>query len=323
MGNVVDRLKVIVFIALVITISCSGTPLLAAATSPERTIVILTESNRAISKTLGKHLATNLQLLSNQFQVEVIEDFAGKLESTDSLVVTVGQVPLQRLLASGYQGAYLATLITPLEYQTLMSAAPNAKGAAIYHQAPILRQMLLFKELYPKGRRVGILISPEEQGKIDTLQALALKVNLILEYEVVAEPESLSKSLLKLINRTDAIIATNDNKIYNRSTIKSILLTLYRHNKFLLGADKNFIKPGSVATTYTTMQQLLDEVVDAINFYFSHNSQLPSTHFSKRFSVSFNNDVARSLNLVVRKESHYTDIIQATEINFGGVDVYE
>jgi len=288
-----------------------------------QSVIILSDDDRAVSKTLAKHLATNLQLLSNQFSISIINEKQLPITDNHSLVVTIGIVPLKKVIASGYKGKILATLIAPLDYENLTRDIPPTQSSAIYHQAPILRQMLLFKELYPKGRRLGILLTPDEQDKIKLLSELAFKLNLILEYEVVAEEESLSKSLLKLINRTDAVIATNNAKIYNRNTIKSILLTLYRHNKFLLGADKNFIKPGSVATTYTSMQQLLDELVDSINFYFVHGNKLPETHFSKRFGVSFNVDVARSLNLDVKAESHYTDIIQATEINFGEAAIYE
>lgn len=285
--------------------------------------ILLPRQASRIESSFANQLATNLKLLGDSYQVEVLDPDISKPIGNDALIITVGEDALTKAIRLYRKAPKLATLISPLEYEFITTKQNSENVSAIFHQAPVMRQMLLFKELYPTGRRIGILLSPRERNKVDVLKNIAFKLNLILEYEIVTESDNLSKALLKVINRSDALIATNSRSIYNRSTIKSILLTLYRHNKFLLGADKNFIKPGSVATTYTSMQQLVDETTDIVNLFFQRNQTLPKPSFSKRFNVEFNKDVARSLNLEIKPDDHYTDVIQATELNFGSSEMYE
>lgn len=324
----------------------------ATLSHPMNSIVILEQQSDRLSHAFSTHLkdsllSTNLNTnvrLVNAEQSSLLQKITGSFNSDSfndtgnaeipshveqaqqpELLITSGQYALTRALVAGYNKPILAVLINSTDFRAIQKEYPKLSKnvSAIFHQAPLIRQLLLFKEIYPNGKRVGLLLSPNEVHLIDQLKSIALKLDLVIEYEVINDNEELSKNLLKLIGRADAIIATKNNSIYNRSTIKSILLTLYRHNKFLIGADKNFIRPGSIATTYTSLQQLINEVVDTTQYFYNNNQQLPATHFSQRFDVIFNQEVARSLNINIKGNSHYTDLIQAIELNMGEVEVYE
>ncbi|NVJ61246.1 MAG: hypothetical protein HWE27_12700 [Gammaproteobacteria bacterium] len=323
MSSYLCRILTVGLTLLSITLCCTTVVAQRPDIAIQHIKVILDKQPTRIEQSFSDQLITNLKLLGKNFNVEASQVEDKTSNNKNVLIVTVGSKALAKATRVYRDTPILATLISPIEYEFITSERQTNQVSAIFHQAPVMRQMLLFKELYPTGRRIGVLLSPQERNKIEILKNIAFKLNLILEYEIVTEPESFSKALIRVINRSDALIATNSRSIYNRSTIKSILLTLYRHNKFLLGADKNFIKPGSVATTYTSMQQLLDETTDIVSLFFQRNKTLPKPSFSKRFSVDFNEDVARSLNLEVKPSAHYTDVIQATELNFGNSEVYE
>ncbi|PWK50076.1 ABC transporter substrate-binding protein [Pleionea mediterranea] len=330
----------------------------ATLSHPINSIVILEQQSDRLSHAFSSHLkdslvSTNLNVnvrLVNAEQSSLIQKIMGSSEpqittTTDKqnsanqfnnqngnkttkqpeLLITSGKYALTRALVAGYNKPILAVLINSTDFRAIQKKHPKLSKnvSAIFHQAPLIRQLLLFKEIYPNGKRVGLLLSPHEVHLIDALKSIALKLDLVVEYEVINDNEELSKKLLKLISRSDAIIATKNNTIYNRSTIKSILLTLYRHNKFLIGADQNFIRPGSIATTYTSLQQLISEVIDTTQYFYNNNKKLPATHFSQRFDVVFNQEVARSLNINIKGNSHYTDLIQAIELNMGEVEIYE
>lgn len=287
-------------------------------------VLIVDYSNSKVSQLFADNLASSLETPAQRFRVTRTTQDNTNLTTRASLAIAVGKEALLFLLSTNFEGFVLASLIDPVSFNAIMESHPNKsqKTSAIFHEAPVLRQILLFKEISPAGKRVGMLFSPEESYRIEALKNLAIKLNLLFEYEIVENEEELTYDLIKLIKRSDAIIATKNSTIYNRSTIKSILLTLYRHNKFLIGADLSFIRAGSVATTHTTMQQLVNEVTNDVEFFLK-NKRLPESHFSGQFNVKFNEEVARSLNLTVRQESHYTDIIQAAEINFGDGEVNE
>lgn len=304
-----------------------STPSLSPSAKPvedSETVLIVDYENSKVSQLFADSLASGLVTPSQRFRVTRTTQDKTDLTTPASIAIAVGKEALMFLLSTNFDGFVLTSLIDPVSFNAIMQSHQNKtqKTSAIFHEAPVLRQILLFKEISPAGKRVGMLFTPEESYRIDALKNLALKLNLIFEYEVVEDEEELTYHLIKLIKRSDAIIATKNSTIYNRSTIKSILLTLYRHNKFLIGADLSFIRAGSIATTHTTMQQLIDEVINDVGFFIKYK-QLPESHFSGQFNVKFNEQVARSLNLTVRDESHYTDIIQAAEINFGDGEVNE
>ncbi|WP_144395014.1 ABC transporter substrate-binding protein [Pleionea sediminis] len=296
-----------------------------SADNPSNSSVLIVEyGNSVISQTFATRLTKSIALPSQRYQVTRTTLDNSQLTLKAPLAIAVGKEALVFLLNSNYRGSVLATLLSASEYQKITKENPNPdiRLSGVFHQAPLSRQILLFKEFYPSGKRIGILLTPNEEHLIKDIKDFTIKLNLILEYEIVRDEAELTLNLIKLIKRSDAIIATKNESIYNRSTIKTILLTLYRHNKFLIGADKSFVRAGSVATTYTSMQNLLDEVTGDIARFFE-NKQLPNTHYSDQFSVEFNEQVARSLNLNIRDNSHYVDVIQASEINLGDGKFYE
>ncbi len=318
--------KLVTLFSLLITLLAQSTLLIAADKTNLQRIILLESKSDRISSNFSSHLRTNINLRTVGYDVVKIDVEQPEISFDAPLVVTIGEKALNKVLASNYNGSVLATLISPEQYNKAKKLNNKTQAkfiSAIFHESSPIRQLLLFKEILPTGKRVGFLISAKEKESFDELKKFAYKVNLILEHEVVDSPQNLSKSLLRLINRSDAIIATNNPNIYNRSTIKSILLTLYRHNKFLIGSNKRFIKPGSVATTYTSLQHLLDEVVDEVNYFFKFNQKLHSAKYSQRFDIAFNKEVAHSLNLTVKENSHYIDAIQAAEISLGESAVYE
>ncbi len=313
-------------IVLVLLLMLHGILHSAIPDNPPKTRILLLESkqNRTVSS-FSNHLRTSIHLNNENFDVKKVDIEQPDLVLDTPLVITIGKEALQYAVDSKYQGFVLASLIDVKEFERIVETSKNQsikQISAIYHQAPAVRQILLFKELNPSAKRVGLLITPDEQKQIEAIKPFAYKLNLLLEYEVVSNSSDLSKDLLKLINRSDAIIATPNDTIYNRSTIKSILLTLYRHNKYLIGSNRNFIRAGSVATTYTSMQQLLDELVFEVNYFFA-NQQLRDTHYCQGFMVAINKDVARSLNLTIKDDQHYVDAIQANEITLGEKEYYE
>jgi hypothetical protein len=301
---------------------------------PAKTQIILLESkSNKLVNTFSNHLRTAIHLNNPNIDVQRIAIEQPEIMLNTPLVIALGKEALEYLLNSDYQGHILTALIDVKEFELLIEQYQTQKRAqnqkqsqrhigAVFHEASLIRQLLLFKEIKPTAKSVGLLISSDEKQYLNELRSIASKLNLRIESEVVNNTSDLSHDLVQLIHRSDAIIATSNSSIYNRSTIKSILLSLYRYNKFLIGSNKHFIRAGSVATTYTSTQQLLDELVNEVSYFFE-TQKLHPPHFSQDFLVAFNKDVAHSLNLSIKEEQYYIDAIKAGEINLGKKGVYE
>ncbi len=276
---------------------------------------------KQFAEELSSKLKSQLPALNIQ---RVTFDSTDKINDA-AVIVSIGQDSLSALYKKSNSTPVVATLLEPIMFENTEHLKLGPKNIAIFHQSPWLRQAILFKEIFPIGKSLGILIDKSELDLMPDLVAKSAKIGVLIEYEVVEEVENLSKSLLNLIDKkVDAVIATENSSIYNRSTIKGILLTLYRHNKFLIGANQKFIKAGSVASCYTTLAQLVDETMLAIieQLKGPDNADL-KLRPTRSFSVSVNRDVARSLNIILKSEQDYTDAIRVIEINLGGLgEVY-
>ncbi|MCO7227206.1 hypothetical protein [Pleionea sp. CnH1-48] len=287
-------------------------------------VTLITDAKKKLTKSFAQYLKQKIDDSFPGSQVNTIA-FTEKRPRA-SLTITLGRDSLEAVLKKPREGeAILAALITHYEYRQLLSEYPTLKSirlGAIFHDSPIIRQMLLYKEVQPKGQRIGLLITPEEKYLLNLLRPQATKQKLILEYEIVEDVSKLSRSLLRLLNKSDVIIATHNPQIYNRQTIKSILLSLYRNQKFLIGSNRQFVKAGSVASSYTTMSQLLSEITKELS-YFNEHQQLHAPFFTEDFAVSINYDVARSLNLSIKNDQQIANSIQRLELSIGADKLYE
>ncbi len=107
----------------------------------------------------------------------------------------------------------------------------------------------------------------------------------------------MTRDLLEVINDNDVLIATANKSIYNRRTIRTILLASYRQEKFVIGYSASFVKAGSLASTYTTVPLLIEELGGFLDRLIDDQSIDWQADFTDHFDVVINAQVARSLNL--------------------------
>lgn len=92
------------------------------------------------------------------------------------------------------------------------------------------------------------------------------------------------------------LLAVDDFLLYNRDTIRSILLTTYRHGKVVIGPSQAFVNAGSLASCYTTMEQFLRQLHGSVEFWLRSGS-LPAPAHGTHYRIAINRQVATSLGL--------------------------
>ncbi|MBK8971629.1 MAG: hypothetical protein IPM37_09765 [Hahellaceae bacterium] len=218
------------------------------------------------------------------------------------LWVTLGREALQQLVALDLprQNQHVLSLyVSRRDFESLTQGIPKQNLiSAIYADAPLVRQINLAHLLAPQARRIGVLsFQPLTLVLPDSLTAQAEISNLAL-----AEAESLSKYLADTIRECDILVGTEDPDLFNSINIKPLLMTAYRHNKFLIGPGYGFVSAGSLATTYASQSDTLRELSAWLRQY-GHTEVWPAPRYALEFSVVVNAQVARSLNLTLPEEN--------------------
>lgn len=216
----------------------------------------------------------------------------------DGPVLTIGREALASLLkqeGSASERPILALFLhrRDLEALTRQHGLPPGLGG-FFVDAPLLRQVRLGTLILPRARHAGVL------SHVPSAETVALRGQTRLE--VVSYPfegqESLARYLGEAIPPSDFLIGTEDPELFNSVNIKPILLTAYRQNKFLIGPSTSFVRAGSLATTYSTPEDVLADVQGALE-RLHREGRFPAPAPHSTFSVSVNAQVAKSLNLIL------------------------
>lgn len=232
------------------------------------------------------------------------ESAAGNNQNTLLIVIGDSLLPM----ASEQKPRYAATLALQVTSTSYFAALRgDDRVTALFRDQPLLRQLRLAKLILPNLRRVGIIHGheglPQTPAQLERLSKLSIQA---IDIEGRADwPKQLSQLMLE----NDVLLGVEDPAIYNRDTIRSILLTTYRRGKFLIGPSRGFVGPGSLASCYTApdqyIQQLLDVVAELLR-----TQQLPSPQYPRAFRVAVNPQVAASLGLSVPDEKSLTSRLQ-------------
>ena len=295
-------LKLKSLILIVLSISCVAAPAQAAAVlegvAQEKEIVIVVAPDRPLREEFISSLTTSLPASYNTRIIAPVEFPDSNLDKADYIVV-LGSGSLQVVRDRDVHLPVIASYISSMSYQKNLS--DKVIESVLFPSANLGAQMRLARKLLPNADSVGVLISPDFKNHIPKIDAYAGKHGFKLEIAVWNGKENLPKVLNKLLKKSDYLLALEDPKVFNRNTVKSILLTSYRKNKVVIGPNVSYVKAGSLATTWCSTNDVAIAVVEAIEF-FKKNKQLPKTEILSCLSVTINKQVAKSLSIRIPKD---------------------
>ncbi len=214
-----------------------------------------------------------------------------------TLVIALGFGALSRVYEQSPHPPVLAVMVDEVQFSHYKDRA-GPPLAAIYNDAPLLRQVLLGQTILPHANRVALLVRPGHetryQGLVDRLKAQGVSVRFF----TVANESRLIATLSRALTYGDFLLATSDDAIFNPLTIKHILLTAYRRNRIVIGPNRAFVRAGVLASTYTPLEIVIEQAANAVQT-FMNEGKLPPSIYPETFAVDVNQQVARSLNIPV------------------------
>lgn len=275
-------------------------PLLAAAEMDIGHIDILSPSNNASTADLVRGLQYALQHadLGVDTTIQNTESYQNN-NPTTTLVIAVGDGTLPWL--NDKRNSFAAAIAFHVNSTAFSHQNKSAKNmTALYRDQPLSRQLRLAKLLLPDLKRAAVLRSAGESILINRELQRELNVT-VSEVTVGSHPDWL-KLLSLSLRDNDVLLGVDDPAIYNSETLRSILLTSYRHGKGLVGPSRAFVNAGSLASCYTSTDQYLQQVVDMVSTIVRQH-RLPDPQFPKNFRVTVNQQVATSLNISIPDET--------------------
>jgi putative ABC transport system substrate-binding protein len=243
-------------------------------------VVLLSSSPSKVASSLQalltERLNTPVQLISNVNQPLYYERY--------ELAIAVGADALK-----DYSVPKSLPLIAAFVSQTEYQMYSDRLSSAVFVEPPMERQLRLAEAILGEQREYGVLV--QKQASADVLRS---GVNVY----VVEEFETLNHALIKLLAENQALIGVYDPQLYSPNNIKNILITAYRHNRPLIGPSSAYLRAGALATTYSDLNDVAERLSE-IALRYKNKGDWIKADFNPYFRVGFNEQVGRSLNLLL------------------------
>lgn len=218
-----------------------------------------------------------------------IEWLSGDSVSADAVDVSlVWQAESYSRTSSQFSGQPILLLA-----QSPTELSLRSQDAALFWGPTLAQQVQLARQIRPGLQRIGILYRNAQRAEIETLLQDGGGASILAR----AVDDALSaREISELALRTDILIASNDERLFNRDSAKLVLLTAYRHQRAWIGPTPAFVTAGALATRAVAKEALLHAIVEKIRHWqkqhrLGGSQQLPAD------DVICNLQVARSLGL--------------------------
>lgn len=218
-------------------------------------------------------------------------------------IVAVGataQRAMQDLFAEDATPPPMLSLLVPrFAFERIADPGRLRAGtlSAIFLDQPPTRQLDLIRLALPEVRNLGMLVGAESKAQVVAFDRAAKERGLSL---VVAQAEAdrLYATLQSMLPEVDLLVAVPDPAIFNSHTASNILMAAYRRQLPLIGFSPAYVKAGALLAVYSTPLQIGTRGGEMLRQALGSRS-LPQPQWPGDFVVSVNQDVARSLGVVL------------------------
>ncbi len=193
----------------------------------------------------------------------------------------------------------LAILVPRLAFERMVDPLRVRAGSvsAVFIDQPPARQLDLIRLALPDVRSVGILVSGQSTAYVPALGAAASDRGLRLVSSVV-EPGGLYPALQALLPEIDVLLALPDPAVFSSQTAGSIFTAAYRRQVPLAGFSSAYVKAGALLALYSTPTQVGMRGGELLRQVLA-GRPLPQPQSPREFTLEVNQNVARSLGLVL------------------------
>lgn len=169
---------------------------------------------------------------------------------------------------------------------------PACRCSAIWRGVSLAAQLKVLRALDPGAKRVGVLLGPDSawDPPPPRLDGVAL------EAVWVDNPGLLAEQLRQRLPDWDALLLPEDESLFNADTAKLILLTSYRQRVPVFGPDEGYVRAGSVASAYTSLDDMARATIARLRNW-RDLGRPPTAGFAGRYSPAVNEHVADAYDL--------------------------
>lgn len=270
-----------------------------------RVVVVLSDDSepyQEVYQVIRAHLDNSGHEVSREYASGLTAAFLKEAR----LTVAVGVRAAESLASVSTSSPVLLVLVPRMWFansgRMLLSDGGRRSVSAIYIDQPFERQVQLIRLAFPEVRRVGVLLSEDQSQSalVSELDEALRAQRLVLVHQTLGKDERLSTPLEHVLSDSDLLLAVPDSLVFNRNTAQSVFLTSYRYRDPVLGYSRSMTRAGALLSLHSSPAQVGRQAAEWVSSALQGPSvRLPPPDYPAYFSVSINEQVARSIGITL------------------------
>lgn len=226
-----------------------------------------------------------------QFSTVILDDNAqarSPLPETTNRVITFGSKAAAYAIHHGLADQAIASYLTHEQY--LAFERESFHAVALLDQP--LSRYLTFSDTLMPGASVGTLYT--DNTILPALPEAGARSGLQTAGPVSSD--HLLSRLREFLVDIDIFLMTPNHQLFNRNSLRGILLTTYRASKPVVSFSPSHVRSGALGSIFSSPQDIGKHLSDMLAESISSPSQpLTDVQFARYYSIAINRKVARSL----------------------------
>lgn len=254
--------------------------------------IIISSANSNYHKSLVQSILSNLKE-SDVKPKTLNTDQPLNFDITNDLIISIGNdaASLLNQKSSTFPQLRVITQIT------LENEHEDKNVLYLSTTQPACRQFELIRLFNAKWKTVSVLLASPNALLTQKLESCAAENTLTLNTIIIGEYLNIIDALNTSLIKTDVLLALPDPSVYNARTIKSILLTTYRHRVPVIGFSESFVRAGALTAIHSSTKQLAKQIAELIIKHYNNQETDKHHHYPEYFDITINKDVAKSLGI--------------------------
>jgi ABC-type uncharacterized transport system substrate-binding protein len=260
------------------------------------TVHIITSEESDVYHQAASALQTRIReaLPSLKLIVHSIDEFDDNSLMQDDLIVSIGN--------QGIVSLHQLNNKYPIIYSfSDQQALPKQDGnwAATVTSQPIARMANVIAPLLSEQYKKQIIISYTDNNSRVENEADKLKNNPNIIPIMIRHGDKPAKDIEDKLFNAGALIAVNDDYIWQGENARWMLYQAYRYRVPVVGYSKKFLKAGALVSVYSTLEQITEKTLQTIKMWTQTGQLERKGMIYSNFNIEFNKNIARALNMDV------------------------
>ncbi len=231
--------------------------------------------------------------------------------SRSDIIITIGSRAADNVMDLKTDARVLHALLPRDTYLTLHTSNHSPDHSVIFLDQPLERKLRLAQLVKPGKTRIGILLGPVSKSIKPRLDELITGSSMVLNIETVENSEQVGPKLGELFKHSDILVSIPDPVVFNRKTIRSVLLSSYHNRIPVIGFSQAYVKAGALAAVHSTPEDIGKNIAHFLSTLPENPEVRKSTsEYPSFFSVSINEDVAHSLGIQLQNSEELKNILK-------------